>query len=415
MSKIKITVAGKVSAGKSSFINTFHYTICDYKNTWTPICSVSLQRETFVATEYILEGKINNNIKFLDSSEIRKTKLPELTLKKIETGMVKGNIYSISDFPGIDDSNDNRKCFEFLLENMGDITIFVAAADRPFVDKSECEYFEKLCKKSEELNKSGIYNKIIILINKFDYADDNDLDEMYNAVVYKYNNYGIYRWCSYAQIKNIKNIDIKEKRKAAGVQNVWDHDNLIYFITNLDINLLRSSIRFEYELGYFNKTGMILSDNFQTYKVKVKNESMEFSEYIAYKYFTANVYYELPIWAYHEKYLAQSWEKTESYDRFMKLKKIDNLQPYVSIIKQLYDNNKTIDNMYFMELYAWKNRYYYELAEAYSKYQGLKILIDVPKFPIDAIEYFKLNKEVLIQRMYISLSLKITSNTVTFW
>jgi GTP-binding protein EngB required for normal cell division len=205
---MKISVVGKVSVGKSSFINTFHYLINDKFgfSEWSPVTSISAKKETFQPINLIFSVKQDP---YVYEEEIKKNGL--LRLKKpadfsyIDRHIMpdNGKIEKIVDFPGFDDSKALHQCIgegggevEEILKNMGDLTIFVTDAARAFVDKSELEVFNRILKKSEDL---GAKNEVIILVNKFDHLDQEELNEIFvelPAGVKKF------RWCSYAVLKN---------------------------------------------------------------------------------------------------------------------------------------------------------------------------------------------------------------------
>jgi GTPase Era involved in 16S rRNA processing len=201
---ITISVVGKVSVGKSSFVNSLHYLINEKFGNfeWLPATTVSIKRETFQPINLIF-GLKQDHFDYAESqkhnTELRSNN-PE-TIKFVDRHVLPDNprISKIIDFPGFDDIGDGRDCMSAILDNMSDLTIFVTDASRAFIDKSEFENFEIIRKKSEKLNSSGRRNELLIVVNKFDHMDQSDLLEIYNeipATVKKF------RWCSYAVLKN---------------------------------------------------------------------------------------------------------------------------------------------------------------------------------------------------------------------
>lgn len=153
---------------KVLFINTLHGVMIEQKKDWKPIATVSLQRETFIATRYIYNSSFTANYeKDKELNKIYKEKIPEMKTREISIS-TNEYIQYITDYPGIDDSNDPRKCFEYFLDNMQGIVMFVIDASRAFIDASEKQYFEKVCVKAVELNEKGILCEVVIVVTKFD-------------------------------------------------------------------------------------------------------------------------------------------------------------------------------------------------------------------------------------------------------
>jgi hypothetical protein len=183
---LNIAIIGKVSSGKSSFINS----LVGY-----PISTVSLQRETFVPIKYIFErtkGEVNNN-ELIEryKSDLKKNEhlrenneLPELCIREIKINYYFSeeldNIASITDYPGLDDSNDKRDLLEFLISNLSayHLVIFVTQAESVFVAKSEVEIWNKLRDQVELQYAKGSLCKLICLVSKYE-SDNEDLLKIY--------------------------------------------------------------------------------------------------------------------------------------------------------------------------------------------------------------------------------------------
>ena len=96
------------------------------------------------------------------------------------------NPFSITDMAGIDDADDNENKFFKVFESLYttfDLIIYMTDATQAFRDKSEVDTFMKIKKLINDWNQTGEYIELIIVINKYDDADDEDLEKIYQKVV----------------------------------------------------------------------------------------------------------------------------------------------------------------------------------------------------------------------------------------
>ncbi len=197
MQKLNLAVIGVVNTGKSSFINSFVN---------KPISTVSLRRETFVPIKFTFDGlKGDSDQKYevnLKNNRILKEKgeLPELATKQVIIGKNLDLIESITDYPGLNDSNDKRDIFGHLVRNLHqyDLVIFVVKAEDALVQSSEAEIYVKLQKAVQENYDKGHYCKLIILVTKYD-VHDEELGEIYEENIAK-KKYEAFKWNSYNAI-----------------------------------------------------------------------------------------------------------------------------------------------------------------------------------------------------------------------
>ena len=216
----KIMVIGRVSSGKSSFINSL---------TGAFISCVSLNRETFNPILYTLRKNGNqknaweickelykkhesnekerkslssniSNTKQLDQIETKYT-----NIDKSMTNVSLPNVFDydidLYDFPGIADAEDNHNIFEKAIENLisiMDIVLFVVDATRAFVHKEELEEFNKV-KKLVENNATNHsqYTWLGVIVNKYDDVDDEEITEIYDKIKDKISCENIYRYSSH--------------------------------------------------------------------------------------------------------------------------------------------------------------------------------------------------------------------------
>ena len=194
---MNIAIIGKVSVGKSSFLNSF---------VGHPISTVSLQRETFVPICHFFSAKHENQKSefykdnLSENAKLRLSKkLPKLEIKKVYYPNISiKNINSITDYPGLDDGKDTRDICGFLIKNLVlyDVVIFIIEASDAFVTKSEKVLFDNI-KEQVELNYTkGQFCRMVLMISKYE-NDDDDLNEILKL---NCSEYDYYRWNSYSCI-----------------------------------------------------------------------------------------------------------------------------------------------------------------------------------------------------------------------
>lgn len=299
---MKISVIGKVSVGKSSFINTLHGVFMQNKKSWSPICTVSLQRETVVATEYVYSNDLNVSNYEVEKSKnktYRESSLPPLTVSQVSVGENPW-IHSITDFPGIDDGNDTRGCFGFFLQNMGDVTFWITEAPRAFVDGSENKYFERVCQISAELQRNGTFHQVVIVVTKFDDATDEDLQEIFAKNVQP-KSYQIFRWCSYGFLRGLESSVgvpksfLSEFKKARSSDMRCDIDGLAKFIQEFDIDRKKISHATDYWCNFTGHLTRQAASNIMSLLNSAKKYNLDgkLAQVIFYS-FLKGVYWDLP-------------------------------------------------------------------------------------------------------------------------
>lgn len=396
-----ISITGKVSVGKSSFVNSFHSFLYEKShplNCWTPFATISIQRETFNPNKYLLK---NTSCDFnYDKEQEKNRKLRDVKLKDIVPNILEIKpqcfIESITDFPGFDDSNDSRDIMANILENMGDITIFITDAYRAFIDKSEQEYFNKIIGKSKKLNENGVFNRVIIVANKYDH-EDVDLREIFDKI--KHNNK--FRWCSYARFKHL---EIKEKSKANGVSSVCDIDNLMTYLNSINLKnekyecLKKHTLKLD-RIEKFDDIFINDVDIHKKYTIMFINNRT-----------TQN----LPQWAFNENRLITAFMRDShkmSYcdcytcdSRYffkiiyiLNIFKVNDLYSLKPFIKK-HSDKITIEPV--ATINTWKNIKCFEFIESYHVHCGMKSLIEIKPFPIEIIDYFKLDLKKILEDCY---------------
>lgn len=384
-----ISVVGKVSVGKSSFINSFYKNLCGERE-WQLIAGSSIKRETFQPHRYIFGDT-------KDTIEITKNKNLDV-FEFIDINIIpKCHIASLIDFPGFDDSGDKRDILNLIFDNMGDITIFVIDAYRPFIDKSEKEYFNRILKKSENLNKNGIFNEVIVVVNKFDYLDDIELNEMFNEMKISAK---VFKWCSYASFKGISvnNSVFAEKmkntiQKASAVISLSDINDLGLYLVNLNLETSRYKCE---EINVLNKL-----DNREEVGIDILSRHREkhISDRVFVNYLCGH-FKELPEWCFCEEKLKEiSLNAPPEIVPLIVFETIIDFSHLLSDVIFFMDILKLkfskVKHKSFAELQNWNKYHYWQLIEAF---RGTPL--DLPKFPKKSIEFFKIDINRLIGWSY---------------
>jgi predicted GTPase len=182
-----IFLIGEVSSGKSSLLNGL---IGAY------ISKPSLLRGTYEPTKYIFNSSSkddSNIVKISEECELNSLRGKIIADVKINDAYIEYplplryglNDFTLIDFPGINDSDDNNQIFLQLINNnihLADLVIYVTEATKAFLNKSEKETFEHIQKLIEAQLSEGRAIELIIVVNKFDEADDEELNILYNQI-----------------------------------------------------------------------------------------------------------------------------------------------------------------------------------------------------------------------------------------
>lgn len=397
-----ITVVGKVSTGKSSFINSFYKILADhYYIEWQPICTMSIQRETFQPTRFILGNKsegINYEQDLKKNREILRSCMNgdnRNTPKKFEfrTVNIKPEcvVKTITDFPGFDDSNDDRDCLGLILENMGNVTIFITDAYRPFVDKSELEYYEKIRNRSAELNKTGHFHLLLTICNKFDYMDDIDLNEMHGNLKIK-----TFRWCPYAVFREMRCVAIKNIiQKARAVLSPADPDGFFEYLIRLPVAENIYKVGLEFAISELEKGKII---DAEPYNDPVVNR-------LVLKNFITRGGFRLPDRCFSEDTLKNIYA-TEKVP----------FQTFTESMTYIFENFTVADPSYFRQflrynfaninfkntelaaLKKWSKFKYWQLYESFRGHG----LLDLPVFPAAEIKWLKLDLMQILENCHLN-------------
>lgn len=245
-------VIGRVSSGKSSFINSltnaFVSCVSLNRETFNPILyklsTNGAQKDAYTISERLLEKHKSNqkereslsiktdNQKLLDQMETKYTNI-DYSMQDIPLSNIFDYDIDLYDFPGIADAEDNHNLFEKAIENLisiMDIVLFVVDSTRAFIDKEELEKFNKIQKLIEKnINEHSKYTWLGIIINKYDDINDDEVKEIYDKIQNKIKCNNIYRYSSHCVFTTkiskygiyIPEFMIKEFKK------ILDHSSII--------------------------------------------------------------------------------------------------------------------------------------------------------------------------------------------
>lgn len=229
-----VMVIGKVSTGKSSFINSLVGAF---------VSCVSLNRETFNPIKYTLsptgnykyslditmnlinirnenqkDRKLLAEMKESEKSNTdQKNKLEERISNLNHKHKYDNKLSSVFkfdvdlyDMPGISDSEDKLNLFEKTVEtwiNQMDLVLYLVDASTAFLDKHELvEYKKVVAMVNKNIEEHGHYTELIVVVNKYDDKDDDELAELYEQIPKKINDQQIFRFSSHKFfVNNLKN------------------------------------------------------------------------------------------------------------------------------------------------------------------------------------------------------------------
>lgn len=358
---MKISIVGKVSVGKSSFINSLYYNLCPVE--WKPIASTSLLRETFHPTKYVFGGVFNVNQKEqkITNDILRDEKLNSYELKSFNINARSG-FDSIIDYPGFDDSNDSRDFFAEFEKNPGDITLFITDASRAFIDKSELEAYKRILKISEDVNKKGRYNQVLIIVNKFDWEDDEELIDLYRYVPNPK-----FRWCSYATYKKFEN-----NKRYGGITASDDIDGLLKYLGNFQYLKFRDTC-----LINFQKSELLADRWVDSTDPRLRDAAREFC---------VRKEKWIPAYLFDEEWFSDVFSRLSFHQKTDCIIKMNNnLIPYIEFIldyniRGFSQKNEQVEAL--KEISSWHGRKGWELLES------LKGNDSIGKSPLNSLKMF---------------------------
>ena len=206
---LKVAIIGKVSSGKSSFVNSLI----------GGLCSNTSQNRMTTSILYYHLNKLQDDANFNETfntimekvSENEKKISKEIPTKKIKVKSKSGktitktinecakidmtNGFSIPsrifddvvliDFPGIDDYEDTNNTFLNAYKNNlheVNLILYVTDTQKAFNDKSEMDLFKKIYEYTNQWNKKGNIIKLAIVVNKIDELDDTEIEEIFETI-----------------------------------------------------------------------------------------------------------------------------------------------------------------------------------------------------------------------------------------
>ena len=191
-----IALIGEVSSSKSSFLNNLAGGF---------VSSVSLQRETFQPRLYELNKKNHRGYLTRAMSQLSHIHTENMAKRDTLSPNIENELkympYSLPilhdidninviDFPGFNDSEDQNNIFLKALQNKStlkliDMIIYITDSNRAFVNASEVKLFSDIKNIVIEEEQKCHYIDLIVLVNKYDNIQDEDLQQIYDRIQQK--------------------------------------------------------------------------------------------------------------------------------------------------------------------------------------------------------------------------------------
>jgi GTPase Era involved in 16S rRNA processing len=202
MRPLTVFLVGEISTGKSALLNALSGNI---------ISNTSLQRETFNPEGYLFSDKgsddhakmltkkleethKNNELKRNNINTLKQEDIAKIISKNYTESYLKTKYglhdFNIIDFPGIDDSDDtNNNFFQAIKDNIHlcDIIVYIVDATRAFVSNSGVANFNKILELIKNEKNNGHFVDYVVVANKFDNVNNEDLNAIYNRIPEKIN------------------------------------------------------------------------------------------------------------------------------------------------------------------------------------------------------------------------------------
>ena len=432
-----IGVIGKVSTGKSSFINTFYAVIGNMDKKWAPIATVSLQRETFNVTRYILSDNVKVPSKEQYTSHAQRNekmrkgeKLPSLGVQEITVASSCKYIHSIMDFPGVDDNNDKRDCMSFYMKTTQHLSMFVVSAERALVETSEIEYLKRLVEWSNKLNTTGTYHQLIVIVTKYDYDDDNDLNEIYDTMMQyigKLNNtmtvpIRVFRWSAYSVLRAMHQKGVicpfynKEIRKSMAATVKIDIDGLVPLMQKIDLIKCGENVRHQYILEQLRQKSIPSKHILELIQLHYQKDTKIcgalcenwFSTIQHHKHRIYDIQYNLPSYAFNEL-IFQRWHEevthyvyTRSvYQSIFTVVDVKDLTKYMNAYRSFsWQEMAFFKHPIFGRLAAFFQLPLWEIIESHRNYLGGIKCDYIHAYPMDDLKYFGINHKKILDHAY---------------
>jgi predicted GTPase len=193
---LRIGLVGRVSSGKSSFVNALAGGV---------ISNTSLLRETLRPLYYQFgqgsESEMRRLGDMLDGSRMsddqrdaigsmKEEDIASVTRLSDDEHVLPARYglppFTLTDLAGIDDADDVEGKFFHVFEALFtqfDLIVYLSDASQAFRDASEVAQFKKIKSIEDTWNQQGNYTELLVIINKYETEDeDDDLEKIFKKV-----------------------------------------------------------------------------------------------------------------------------------------------------------------------------------------------------------------------------------------
>ena len=388
--KITFSINGMMKVGKSTFINS----ILGF-----PLSKTALQRETLMQPIFTYSKTKTNNMKIakkietinkdLKESNEEITEIQECNFN-VKTGLFKSLfnfencLWEMVDSMGLDEieEKNNKANLNLLLKNTyyTDVYFFITEPRKGFMQGSETKILKKLL---NDIKNKDITTKLVIIVNRIDEIDDDDVNETMERckktvndinpdidltiIPYSSKFVGLYR--QFTKNNDINNLDNNSDMKKLIQHELGNNKKFIKLLDQKNFDVLNKKLKdsiadndWEETFGYnklkkyitelktddilYNQYNNMLKDTF----INSINNNNDIFEEIMLKLKWTNTYKKNKHW----NKIKNNFEK----ELFSLLNKLETCYIGANSINDLLDNTQILHDLFKAQKYNWFSKYW---------------------------------------------------------
>lgn len=388
--KITFSINGMMKVGKSTFINS----ILGF-----PLSKTALQRETLMQPIFTYSNRKTNNVTIAKKIETINKDLKESNKEitevlecnfKVHTKLFKSFfnfencLWEIVDTMGLDENEEknNKANLNLLLKNTyyTDVYFFITEPRKGFMQGSETKILKKLL---NDIKNKDINTKLVIIVNRIDEIDDNDVNETMERckktvndinpdidltiIPYSSKFVGLYR--QFTKNNDINNLDNNSDMKKLIQHELGNNKKFIKLLDQKNFDVLNKKLKdsiadndWEETFGYnklkkyitelktddilYNQYNNMLKDIF----INSINNNNDIFEEIMLKLKWTNTYKKNKHW----NKIKNNFEK----ELFSLLNKLNVCYIGSNSTNDLLDNTQILHDLFKAQKYNWFSKYW---------------------------------------------------------